>query len=104
MDKYLLETINHTGNGWPTGIQQLYKFPNGYGASVVRNQFSYGNENGLWEVAMIKFTDDGKFFLVYDNDKFNDVVGHLTQDGIEECLRYIKDKAPDSIQVEKING
>lgn len=29
-----------------------------YGASVVRHSFSYGHEQGLWELAVIKWNDN----------------------------------------------
>lgn len=34
------------------GIQRIYHFDNGYGASVVRFTYSYGFEQGLWELAV----------------------------------------------------
>ena len=39
--------IDRTVNG---GVQMVYKFENGYGASVVRFPFSYGGYLGLWEM------------------------------------------------------
>ena len=32
------------------GIQRFFKFNNGYGASVIRHDSSYGSEKGLWEL------------------------------------------------------
>ena len=49
-----IETIHHSDGG----IQKLYKFDNNYGASVVHHSYSYGNEDGLWELAVIEFIDD----------------------------------------------
>ena len=37
------------------GHQYIFRFPNNYGASVVRNRGSYGNEQDLWEMALIFF-------------------------------------------------
>ena len=37
-----------------TGIQRIYKFDNGYGASVVKHKYSYGGDKGLWELAVIE--------------------------------------------------
>lgn len=46
------------------GIQRVYKFSNGFGASVVKHEFSYGGRKGLWELAVIKFTDNKWLVLV----------------------------------------
>ena len=45
---YLERKINN-------GIQKLYRFDNGYGASVVKHPHSYGNDADLWELAVLKF-------------------------------------------------
>ena len=53
--------------------QILFRFPNGYGASVIKGSDTYGNA----ELAVVKFhgtgTDD--FKLVYDTPIANDVIG-----------------------------
>ena len=70
------------------GSQIVYRFPNGYGASVVEHSFSYG-----LELAVIKFlsADNGHFVLTYDTPVTSDVVGHLDQDGLKDILNQIKD-------------
>lgn len=76
------------------GAQRMYRFPNGYGASVVRFQWmgsgSYGAAEGLWEMAVIHYDGDD-FELVYDTPVTEDVIGWLDEDGIQEKLRQIRD-------------
>lgn len=69
------------------GEQRLYRFANGYGASVIRHKISYGSEHGLWELAVIKFlgAEDG-FYLVYNTHITDDVIGHLTEEEVEKHL------------------
>ena len=76
------------------GTQRLYRFENGYGASVVRFQYkgsgSYGAGEGLWEMAVIHY-DGQKFELVYDTPVADDVIGWLDEPEIQEKLRQIRD-------------
>lgn len=67
------------------GVRHHYEFPNGYGASVVRHQYSYGADDGLWELAVLG--RDGH--LTYDTDITNDVEGWLTWDEVEALLDSI---------------
>jgi hypothetical protein len=65
--------------------QKVYKFDNGYSASVVSNAMTYGGNEGLFEVAVMK---DGK--IVYDTPVTNDVVGWLDFAGVANILAEIK--------------
>ena len=51
--EYLSDT-----NYYDKGLQHIYKFPNGYGASVIKTDYSYGGKNGLWELAVYDFSID----------------------------------------------
>jgi hypothetical protein len=77
-------------NGVYDGIQYLAKFPNGYGASIVRHQFSYGGRKGLWELAVLD--DEGN--LCYDTPITDDVLGYLTEDDVNEILDRIEELPP----------
>jgi len=81
-EKNLLQERSFRG-----GVQRLYKFPNGYGASVVRHEGSYGHEAGKWELAVIKFDADGaNWDLCYTTPVTDDVVGWLSDDAVDEVL------------------
>ena len=65
------------------GTQKLFRFSNGFGASVVKHSFSYGKEKGLWELAVIEFKyptdlETDEFSLCYSTDITDDVIGSLT--------------------------
>ena len=68
------------------GIQKVYKFPNGYGASVIKHKGSYGYQKGLWELAVLH---NGK--LCYDTEITDDVIGHLNDPEVDRLLRMIKE-------------
>ena len=69
-----------------SAMQHLYRFSNGYGASVIQNCYSYGHEHGLYELAVLK---DGR--LCYDTPITSDVIGYLTADEVTEHLRQIEE-------------
>lgn len=73
------------------GIRYLFRFENGYGASVIKNAFSYGSKQDLWELAVIKYRNDRSYRLCYDTEITGDVEGCLTNDDVLELLHRIKD-------------
>lgn len=70
------------------GYQVLFRFPNGYGASVVRCAGSHGSQDGLWELAVIRHDADG-WQLTYDTDITADVIGYLDPKKVDAILEQI---------------
>lgn len=67
------------------GVQYVFYFDNGYGASVIKTQWSYGSKEDLWELAVLK---DGN--IDYDNAIMNgNVRGNLTDEDVNELLEII---------------
>ena len=90
--KKISEYLIYDGNrGVLGGIQRRYRFPNGYGASVIKGSGTYGYEQGLWELAVLQFVGDdpNDHRLTYDTPITNDVIGHLNEKEIEEILQKI---------------
>jgi hypothetical protein len=67
------------------GIVSRTKFDNGYEASVVKSEHSYGGKDGLYELAIFK--DDE---ICYDTPITNDVLGYLTDKDVTEVLIKIQ--------------
>ena len=67
------------------GRQKLYHFKNGYGASVVKHEGSYGGKSGLWELAVL----DAEGSLCYDTEITDDVIGHLNDPQVDQLLNQI---------------
>lgn len=80
MREFLKET-NYPNDG----VQHVYAFPNGYGASVIKTDYSYGGKNGLWEIAVLKDEE-----ICYTSGITDDVIGHLSWDNVEDYLLEIK--------------
>ena len=72
------------------GVQYIFKFENSYGASIVKHNGSYGHEQDLWELAVIKFGYDGYWDLTYSTEITDDVLGWLTDEEVKELLARIK--------------
>jgi hypothetical protein len=87
MKEFILRSEDHpriTG-----GTQTVYKFPNGYGASVITGNLFYTDEDHPYELAVVKF--DGEVYkLDYSTPITNDVIGHLNEQGVHDTLVQIK--------------
>lgn len=68
------------------GTQRLYRFSNGFGASVVRHRGSYGSREGLWELAVL----DSSGSLTYATSITSDVEGRLDVPAVNALLARIK--------------
>ena len=64
------------------GVGYVYEFENGYGASVVKHDYSYGGKKGKYELAVLDKNGD----LCYDTPITSDVIGYLTMSEAEKVL------------------
>ena len=71
------------------GTQRVYKFDNGFGASVVSHSFSYSSEDGKYELAVLRFEGDS-FELTYDTSITSGVIGYLKPSEVDELLEKIE--------------
>lgn len=74
----------------PNAVQAKVKFENGYGASVIRGDYSYGGREGLYELAVTKTKEDGNWDLCYDSGITEDVEGYLTPEAVTILLKQIE--------------
>lgn len=83
-EKYYFGDNGHKGQQW------LFRFENNYGASVIKRYGSYGFEDDLFELAVIKFDKPSKLYgswhFTYDTSITSDVIGYLTNNDV---LRYL---------------
>ena len=70
----------HDGHGF------IYKFDNGFGASVVKHSGSYGSDKGLYEIAVLDSDGD----LCYSTPITDDVIGYANEEKIKDTLDRIK--------------
>ena len=83
-----LQFKNHPGSttDFNMGIVSRLEFDNGWSVSVVKGQYTYGGDKGLYELAVFK---DGE--IHYDNDVANgDVVGYLRPEDVTDVMIKIQ--------------
>jgi len=76
----------HELNNEGYGIRATIKFDNGYGASVIRTEHSYGGAAGLYELAVLD--KDGE--ISHNTSVTGDVLGWLKEDDVTEALQKIE--------------
>jgi hypothetical protein len=74
------------------GVKSKYNFDNGYGVSVVRHKYSYGNGLNLFELAIIDKSGE----IMYSTPITNDVLGYLSEDDVSNTMIKVQrlDKNP----------
>lgn len=65
------------------GVQVLFKFENGYGASVIFHSYSFGIELA---VAKFKSEENIEWDICYDTPITDDVIGNLSHEELEKIL------------------
>jgi hypothetical protein len=84
--KYIVANSHDRGR-----TQRLFRFPNGFGASVVKHSGSYGGAHGLYELAVTAWTSEGSWSLEYGTPITSDVLGWLTEAEVFNTLVKIHD-------------
>jgi hypothetical protein len=79
-----LEFVPHAaGMG---GVMSRIQFENGFGASVVKTDYTYGGDKGLYELAVLD--SDGN--LTYDTPVTDDVIGYLRPEDVTDVMAKIQ--------------
>ena len=82
-----LQFETHAAHG--SGTRAVKFFPNGYGVSVICTPYSYGGDDGLYELAVLKGDADAGYALTYDTPVTSDVEGHLTPDDVSRLMAEV---------------
>lgn len=85
-----LPTTDRIPPGFGGGNQRLFRFEgSSHGASVVCHWGSYGGDLGLFELAVIHYKDDTEWDICYCTPITEDVLGHLTEEQVQETLAQL---------------
>ena len=78
------ESMKETG-----GYYRHTVFDNGYGASVISHKYSYGGDQGLFEIGVTHGSQ-----LCYSTPVTEDVIGYLDHAGVMDVLMQINALPP----------
>lgn len=89
MHQYLRRPLNG-------GTQQIYRFENGFGASVIDGPNAYGNDEAPHELAVVQFrsADILDFVVTYETPITSDVEGYLDIIQVMDLLNQIEALEP----------
>ena len=68
----------------------VYKFDNGYGASIIKGLYVYGTKFFPYELCIIKFGENGYFEPVEVETFVDNIKGYLNIKEVKEYLEQIK--------------
>lgn len=71
-------------------VQYLFKYENGFGASVVKGKGTYGYQVDSWELAVIKWANDNTWDVTDNTPITGDVLGYLSSEEVLDTLEQIK--------------
>lgn len=95
----LLRVVTPKAPSWRTGgFQAVFRFRNGYGASVVQHKNSYGGDMGKYELAVARWNsrEDDDWSICYSTDITSDVLGHLDPGHVHNVLNQLGALPPDA--------
>lgn len=72
------------------GIIAKLIFPNGFGVSVIKTIYSYGGDEGLYEIAVLYANG----VLCYDSGITTDVIGHQSPDDVSSVMKQVQNLKP----------
>ena len=71
------------------GRQKIWRFENGFGASVVQFEGAYVRGSDEWELAVIRFDKNDDWELDFTTPITDDVLGYLKEKEVEMILKQI---------------
>ena len=88
-DWLVIEKTNYKFMGSDESFHYIFRFENGYGASIIKHMGSYGYAEDEFEMAVIYFEGD-EYGIIYNTPITDDVLGYLNNEEVLEYLEKIK--------------
>lgn len=96
INKPFSKTFNKWLENYGESYSHKFKFDNNYGATVIKCFGSYGYEEDLFELAVIKYDDEKDTFgnICNSTSITDDILGYLTNNEVLKFLEAIKNLKP----------
>jgi hypothetical protein len=85
MNKMTFKDIEFKKTEVPNGIQSILKFGKDYELSIVKNDMSYGNKQGLYEIAVFK--GNGQINMPGITEDHDTIKGYLTEENVMGIIK-----------------
>jgi hypothetical protein len=82
LDMKTFDDLDFEPHSYLGGVISRLMFDNGYGVSVVKHSYSYGSDQGLYELAVL----DSEGNLTYETEITHDVIGYLTPEDVTQLM------------------
>lgn len=81
----------HVLQSTPSGdvCQAIVRFENGFGLSVLRGPGTLTTADRPYEAAVLEFSADGSYTIIYPEFTRHDVLSFLTEEQLSECLSQV---------------
>lgn len=70
--------------------QAIIRFDNGYGVSVLQGCHAIADEEHPYELAVLQFSTDNTFSVVYPSFTQNDILGRLDSTAVTRYMRLVQ--------------
>lgn len=84
--------VSRTEYDWygEKGVQYIFRFENGYGASVIKHKGCYSYYKDLWELAALLFEIDDDYVFTCSTPITADYEGFLSDENVMDLLQQIE--------------
>lgn len=81
----------HVLQSTPSGdvCQAIVRFENGFGLSVLRGPGTLTTADRPYEAAVLEFSADGSYTIIYPEFTRHDVLSFLTEEQLSDCLSQV---------------
>jgi len=82
-----VESVEDTSNSFMQAMR--IKFKNGLQLSIVRGKYTYGGDQGLYEIAILDKNDEFNDSLFDEEDQADTVLGYCDKDKVNHYINKI---------------
>ena len=82
-------------------LQAIVRFENGLGLSIITGPGTLTSPDRPYEAAVISFSAEGFYTIVYPDFTHNDILSHLTGDQVSEYMTIVRNWNKDELSLQQ---